>query len=96
MSLVIECKQRPEGSKPNALRRDGRIPANLYGHKGAESLHLTLDAKATEFLLRDAVVRKSEIQVNIPDLDWSGKALIEEVQSHPAKGFVYHISFVAI
>jgi large subunit ribosomal protein L25 len=96
MSLTIECQKRPEGSKPNALRREGLVPANLYGHNGTESIHLTVDAKAAQFLLRDAVVRKSEIEVNIPDLKWSGKALIQEVQAHPAKGFLYHLSFLAV
>ena len=96
MELTIECQARPEGSKPNALRREGKLPAVLYGHKGSESTSLVVDAKAAELLLRDATVKKSVIQVNVPELDWSGKAVLQEVHSHPWKGFLYHISFFAV
>lgn len=93
MSLAIDCQKRPEGSKPNALRREGKIPATLYGHNGAESIQLTVDAKKAEFLVRDAAVRKSVIEVSIPDLSWNGKAVLQEVQKHPWRGSLYHLSF---
>lgn len=96
MELTVECQKRPEGSKPRALRREGRIPANLYGHKGAESISLTVDAKAVERLLKAASVNNTLIQVNIPELRWRGKTLLREVQIHPAKRFVYHVSFFSV
>jgi large subunit ribosomal protein L25 len=96
MSLTIDCQSRPADSKPNALRREGKLPAVLYGHKGAESIALTLDAKAVERLLRDASINNTLIDVNISDLKWSGKALLREVQTHPWKGHPYHISFFAV
>jgi large subunit ribosomal protein L25 len=91
----IECAKRPEGSKPNALRRDGRIPATIYGHNGAESVQVTVDAKAAMFLVRDAVERKSAIDVSVPDLKMNATAVLQEVQKHPWKGHLYHISFFA-
>jgi large subunit ribosomal protein L25 len=96
MELTIECKTRPADSKPNALRQSGLIPAVLYGHSGLESVPLMVDAKAVEMLLRDASINNSLIQVNIPELPWNGKALLREVQSHPWKRFVYHVSFFAV
>lgn len=96
MELTIECQKRPEGSKPNALRRQGRIPAVLYGHNGTESISLTLDAKAASFLIRDASVNNTLIQVNVPDVPWNGKALLREVQSHPWRNDIYHLSFFSI
>ncbi|AKG22603.1 50S ribosomal protein L25 [Calothrix sp. 336/3] len=95
MSLTVECQKRPEGSKPNALRRSGLIPANLYGHSGNESISLVVDAKVIERLLKQARVQKTEIELNVADLNWNGKAVIQELQTHPAKGFVYHLSFLA-
>ncbi|HEY9907578.1 MAG TPA: hypothetical protein V6D18_08210, partial [Thermosynechococcaceae cyanobacterium] len=53
MELTLECQTRPAGSKPNALRRSGLIPAVLYGHNGVESISLTVPAKAAEILVRD-------------------------------------------
>ena len=96
MELTLECNQRPEGSKPKALRRDGLIPANLYGHKGAESISLTVGAKTVEQLLKDASVNNTLINVTIPELSWSGKTLLREVQTHPWKQIIYHLSFFAI
>lgn len=96
MELTIECQKRPENSKPNALRRSGRIPAVLYGHNGTESVALTVDARDAGFLVRDASVNNTLIQVNVPDLPWSGKALLREVQAHPWKRNLYHLSFFSV
>lgn len=96
MELTIECQKRPEGSKPNALRRDGLIPAVLYGHNGAESVSLTINKKTVETLLKKHAVNNTLIQLNVPDISWSGKTLLREVQVHPWKGNPYHLSFFAV
>lgn len=95
MPITVETQKRPEGSKPRALRRSGLIPANLYGHNGAESISLVVDVKTVERLLKQATPNKTEIELNIPDLQWSGKTVLREVQIHPAKGTPYHLSFFA-
>lgn len=96
MELTVECHQRAEGSKANTLRRSGLIPAVLYGHNGAESVSLTMNQKAAETLLKSNAVNNTLIQLNIPDLSWSGKTLLREVQRHPWKGYPYHLSFFAV
>lgn len=96
MELTLECQKRPEGSKPNALRRQGLLPAVLYGHKGAESIALTIDAKAAETLLKKASVNNTLVQLDVKDLPWRGKALIREVQTHPWRNYVYHLSFFSV
>ena len=96
MELTVDCQKRPEGSKPKALRRSGLIPAVLYGHNGSESVALTVDAKTVQQLLKDGSINNTLIQLNIPDLPWNGKTLLREVQTHPWKGFPYHLSFFSI
>ncbi len=96
MELAVECQKRAEGSKPNALRRSGLIPAVLYGHKGSESISLTVNAKTVESLLKKHAVNNTLIDLSIPDLSWTGKTLLREVQVHPWKGFPYHLSFFAV
>lgn len=96
MQITIDCHKRAAGSKPNALRRSGQIPAVLYGHKGTESLELTIDAKKAEFLVRDASVNNTLIDVNIPEVPWTGKALLREIQVHPWKRHLYHLSFFSV
>ena len=96
MELAVECQKRAEGSKPNALRRSGLIPAVLYGHKGSESISLTVNAKTVESLLKKRAVNHTLIDLSIPDISWTGKTLLREVQVHPWKGFPYHLSFFAV
>ena len=96
MELTVECNKRPEGSKPRSLRRAGKIPAVLYGHKGTESMALIMDAKTAEVLVKKSSVNNTLIQVNVPELSWSGKALLREVQSHPWKRNLYHLSFFSV
>ena len=81
MSITVECTTRPEGSKPRALRRSGMIPANLYGHKGAESISLVVDAKSVERLLKTAAVNKTELVLKVTDISWNGTTVIKEVQT---------------
>lgn len=96
MELSIECKKRSPESKAKALRREGRIPAVLYGHKGAESVSLSLKAKDAETLVRKASVNNTLVEVNVSDLPWTGKTIIREVHTHPAKGYLYHLSFFSV
>ncbi len=96
MTITVECKKRPEGINPRALRRDGLIPAALYGHNGAESVSLVLGAKEATTLLKNASVNNTLVDLTIPDLSWNGKALIREVQTHPWKRTLYHLSFFSV
>lgn len=93
MSFSVECKKRPEGVNPRALRRDGLLPVTVYGHKGAASDALMMDYKAALLLLKKAKVNESVVDVNVPELSWSGKAVIREVQAHPWKRNLFHLSF---
>lgn len=96
MDITVECKTRPENSKPRALRREGLIPAALYGHKGAESISLTMNAKDAQVLLKKAAINNTLVDLNIADIPWNGKALIREVQAHPWKRTLYHLSFFSV
>lgn len=96
MSITVECQKRPEGSKPNALRHEGFIPAALYGHNGTESVSLTINAKDAQTLLKNAAVNNTLVDLSIPELPWSGKALIREVQVHPWKKTLRHLSFFSV
>ena len=96
MELSIECQKRGEGEKPKALRRDGVLPAVLYGHDGTNSVDLKVNTREAEALLRKAVVNKSVITVDVPEIDWNGKVILREVQTHPWKNEIYHLSFFSI
>ncbi|MEI6330077.1 MAG: 50S ribosomal protein L25 [Pseudanabaena sp.] len=95
MQLQINATTRPPANN-RALRRGGQIPATVYGHKGAESISITLDGKEATTLLRNATINNTMIEVNVTDGDFKGKTLLREVQNHPYKKEIYHLSFFAI
>ncbi len=96
MEVTVECQKRPEGSKTKALRREGLIPAVLYGHKGTESVSLVIGEKTAQQLLKNASVNNTIVDLKVPDISWKGKTIIREVQSHPYKPFLYHLSFFSV
>lgn len=96
MQLTIDCQTRPANTQPRALRRTGKIPATVYGHKGAESTAISLDTKEVSLLLRKAKVNNTLIDLNVTDGDFKGFTLLREVQYHPYKNEVYHLSFFSI
>lgn len=53
MQLQINASTRTL-SNNRALRRNGQVPATVYGHKGADSISIALDAKEATTLLREA------------------------------------------
>ena len=96
MELKIDCAQRAPEDKPKRLRREGTLPAVLYGHDGSNSMSLKLSNYDAEALLRKATVNKSVITVNVADGEWSGKVILREVQKHPWKNKIHHLSFFSI
>jgi large subunit ribosomal protein L25 len=96
MELKIDCTKRAADEKPRRLRREGTLPAVLYGHDGTTSVALKLSNYDAEALLRKASVNKSVITVNVTDMPWSGKVILREVQKHPWKNKINHLSFFSI
>ncbi len=96
MDLTIDCTQRASDEKPKKLRREGTLPAVLYGHDGKNSVALKLSNYEAEALLRKATINKSVITVNVTDLPWQGKVILREVQKHPWKNKIHHLSFFSI
>ncbi|OZH55029.1 50S ribosomal protein L25 [Hydrocoleum sp. CS-953] len=96
MAVTLECQKRPEGSKTKALRREGLIPAVLYGHQVTESVELTIGVKEVQLLLKKASANKTIIDLKVPEISWNGKTVIREIQYHPYKPEIYHLSFFSV
>lgn len=73
-----------------SLRRDGRLPAIIYG-RAREPLSLTVDARDFERLLERVAAENTVIEL---DIDGSmTRTLIREIQRHPVKRNVLHVDF---
>ncbi|MEM7797299.1 MAG: 50S ribosomal protein L25 [Cyanobacteria bacterium P01_C01_bin.118] len=95
MELTLDCSKRADNEKPKALRREGILPAVLYGHDGTNSVSLKANTLEVAALLRKAKGQKVELNLTVADMPWNGKVVLQEVQNHPWKNEVYHISFLA-
>ena len=72
-------------------RRDGKVPAVVYGH-GAEPRHLLLDEHATRMALRGNENALIELSVEGQPL----LVLTKEVQRHPIRPGVQHVDFLLV
>ncbi len=93
-ALILEATARTESGKSAArqLRRDGSIPAVLYGH-GAAAEHLTITQMALEKALA-AVSGTTVIQIKVGDR--TARALIREIQRHPTRSQILHVDFLEV
>ncbi len=96
MEFAIVCEPREPGINPRKLRRMGQVPVALYGHKGAESVSLTLSKMTADKMLNAVEVNNTLISVEVPKLSLKFKSLLRDVQTHPWKPELYHLSFFAI
>jgi large subunit ribosomal protein L25 len=72
------------------LRRDGKIPAVIYGH-GREPQSLTVDTRELEKLLSTVSAASTVIELALDGR--VAKTLIRELQRHPVKRNVIHVDF---
>ena len=91
MELKAE-KRELLGGKVSILRKEGLVPAELYGH-GKENMHLTVNAK--EFNKVFKVAGESTIITLVVDKD-KMPALIHDVSLDPITDAVLHADFYAV
>lgn len=96
MASTLTATRRDGRGKGAArtLRREGRIPAVMYGH-GDTTDTLSLDALELERLLATISVENTLIEVQIEGGE-STRALIREVQWHAYRPIVLHVDFLKV
>ncbi len=95
--LKAEARELTTRGKVNELRREGKIPAVLYGEK-EKNVFLVVDSK--EFYLathtehgEHAVI---SLQVNDGDKKKTRNVIVKETQIHPVSRNVLHVDFLQI
>lgn len=82
-------KREVLGRKVKTLRRQGLVPANVFGHK-VTSFPVQVDAKAFRAVFKEAG------ETGLVDLTVDGEVhpvLITESQIHPVTGDILHVDF---
>ena len=79
-----------------ALRREGRIPAVLYG-PGIASVSISIDVKELETALKKGSIGQSLFNLKVKNGDtYSKTVMIKELQSHPLTQNFLHADFYEI
>ncbi len=90
MQLTVE--KRDGAAKPEAMRREGILPAVVYGRK-EPSTHISLSRKEFEKVFKHG---GSSTVITLKGLGEDKDALIHDVEFHAVSGEVLHADFYAI
>jgi large subunit ribosomal protein L25 len=95
----IELKAQLRTTKGNgparAMRRDGRIPAVLYGPK-AEPNMISIGARDLDNILKQGSIGRSIINLEIDGVKGTKATMVKEMQTHPMSQNVLHIDFYEV
>ncbi|GMV10439.1 MAG: 50S ribosomal protein L25 [Gemmatimonadota bacterium] len=72
------------------MRRDGRVPAVIYGHARAPQ-SLSVDARELSRLLEHVSAETTVIELAIDGT--TSRTLIRDIQRHPVKRAIIHVDF---
>jgi large subunit ribosomal protein L25 len=91
----LSATRRSGTGKGNAraLRREGQIPAVIYGH-ARESQPLAISARDLEKLLSHISADNTVVEIAVDG--GTSRALIREIQRHPFKRAILHVDFQEI
>lgn len=95
LDLNAEPRQRTGTGAVGRLRREGSIPAVLYGRKRA-STNLKVDGKTFNRILEHSASDNILVSLKIPGEPADQLALVQEVQHDHLRGGILHIDFHAI
>jgi large subunit ribosomal protein L25 len=84
------------GNGPSrVLRRDGKIPAILYGPK-TESIKLAIDRLELEPIMKSGAVAQTLLKLKIEGVDSVRNVMIKEMQKHPVSRTVLHLDLYEV
>jgi large subunit ribosomal protein L25 len=94
---TLKAKKRDGSGKGVArtLRREGRVPAVLYGRE-LEAIHLSVDAHEAERLFHSISVDNTIVDLAVEGEKKPYLTLVREIQTHPWRPALLHVDFLRI
>ena len=78
-----------------AMRRDGRVPAVLYGPKTEPNM-ISIGAYDLDVILKKGSIGRSIINLDIDGVKGIKAAMVKEMQTHPISQEILHIDFYEV
>ena len=96
INLDAQIRKTTGNGPARVLRREGRIPAVLYGPK-TESILLSVDFKDFEQILKKSSIGSVLLKLQIKNGQTSARSvMVKELQTHPISGQFLHIDFYEV
>ena len=95
IELKAETRTTKGNSPARALRRDGRIPAILYG-PGSDTVMLSIDTSDMENIIKEGNVGRSIFDLAVDGGKKARAAMIKELQTDPVSHDILHIDFYEV
>ncbi len=95
IALKAETRKTKGNSPARALRRDGKVPAVLYGPKTEPSM-LTLQAYDLEVAMKKGGLGRTVFDLVVDDGAGSRPVMIKEMQRHPLSNAMLHVDLYEV
>lgn len=95
--IELNAKTRTtKGNSPaRAMRREGRVPAVLYG-PNTEPAMMSLDAHDLELIIKGGGLGRSIFNLHVDGAKTGTPVMIKELQSHPVSNELLHIDLYKV
>lgn len=93
MKLQVAARTSEKKSDAKKLRREGRVPGVLYG-VGQKNENVSFSLEEVQAILRN--MRPGLLPTTVFELSNGHKAIVKEIQYHPATYAIQHIDFALI
>ena len=94
-NLKVSLRDTVGDGPSRTLRRDGKIPAILYGPR-IDPLKLTIDRLDLEPVFKTGSVAQKLLRLEIKGLDRTPSVMIKEVQKHPVTHSLLHVDLYEV
>lgn len=95
IDLKAQMRTTTGNGPARAMRRDGRVPAVLYGPKTEPSM-ISIGAYDLDTILKKGSIGRSIINLDIDGVKGIKAAMVKEMQTHPVSRDILHIDFYEV
>jgi large subunit ribosomal protein L25 len=95
MNLKASQREAVGNGPSRVLRRDGKVPAILYGPK-TEPMKLAIDKLELEPIFKSGAVAQKLLKLEIEGADTVRNVMIKEMQKHPVSRTVLHLDLYEV
>ena len=95
MNLKASLRETVGNGPARVLRREGKIPAILYGPK-ADPVKLTIDKLDLEPIFKSGAVAQKLLKLTIDGVDGTTNVMIKEMQKHPVSHNLLHMDLYKV